>query len=163
VNYELVALWSEVVSAIMFVIALVLVWNKWIQPSVIAAQRNTNARIAEAERHRDEAKASLGGLQDAIIAAQRDAAAIKMRVEAQAKSECERIVADSREAGERAVRSAQGELERARASARVRLRDELLDRAVAIARARARERVDDAMNRKLLASFVGTLERHRGK
>jgi len=160
-NYEAIALWSEVSSSVVFVIALVLVWNKYIQPAVLRAQEAQNARIAEAERHRDEARASLEGLQQEIEGARRDAAAIKERVSAQTEVEREALLREAREAGERALRDAQGELARARAAAREQLRDELIEKSLAQARETAEHRMDAAADRKLVGSFVRSLERNR--
>jgi F0F1-type ATP synthase membrane subunit b/b' len=158
-NYEAVALWSQVLSAILFIIVLVWIWIKFIQPAVIVAQQNANAQLAEAERHRDEAKAQLESLRGEIDNARREAAAIRQRVEAQAKAECEGMLDEARRAGERSIANAHGELGRSRAAAREQLRDELLDKALTLARAQAHERVDERVNRELVSSFVTTLER----
>jgi F0F1-type ATP synthase membrane subunit b/b' len=158
VNYELIAEYSQIASAILFVVAMVWIWIKFIQPAVLSAQENANAQIAEAERHRDEAKAILDSLQGEVAAAQRDAEAIKQRSTLQAQTEREAIVRESREAGERAVRSAQGELQRARAAARERLRDELLDQALELARNQAAQRVDERVNAQLVGSFLTSIE-----
>ncbi len=158
-NYEAVALWSQVISAILFIAVLVWMWVKFLQPAVLAAQQNANAAIAEAERHRDQAKAELESLRGAVDNAQRDAVAIKQRVEAQAKTECEAILAEARRAGDRTVRNAEGELDRSRVSARERLREELLDQALMLARAEAERRVDTAVNAQLVGAFLSNLER----
>lgn len=157
-NYEAVALWSQVISAILFIGFLVWLWVKFIQPAVLLAQQNANAQLAEAERHRDAAKAELDSLRGETDSAKRDAVAIKQRVEAQAKAECEAILAESRRAGERSIQNAEGELERSRASARERLREDLLDQALTLARSEAQQRVDDGVNAKLVGSFLSNLE-----
>ena len=79
----------------------------------------------------------------------------------QIAAEREAVLREARDAGERALRDAQGELGRARAAARQELRDELIDKALAQARATALERVDAAADRKLVGSFVQSLERGR--
>jgi F-type H+-transporting ATPase subunit b len=162
VNYTAVAEYSQIASAVLFVIAMAWIWVKFIQPAVLTAQQNANAQIAEAERHRDDAKAQLEGLRGEIENAKRDATAIKQRVDAQAKAECETIVAEARTAGERSVQNAQGELVRARAAARERLRDELLDQALRLARSQAHQRVDERVNAQLVGSFLSHLE-HGGR
>ncbi len=86
---------------------LVWLWIKFIQPAIVAAQQNKNKQIAEAERHRDEAKATLESLRTEIEGAQRDADLIRQRAEDQAKREAEAIVSEAREAGERSLRNAQ--------------------------------------------------------
>lgn len=162
-NYEQVAAWSQVASAVLFVAAMVWIWIKWIQPAVIAAQANANALISEAERHRDEAKAQLEALAGEAEKARRDAETIKQRVDAQAQSEREAIVRECREAGERALRNAQGELDRSRAAARQRLRDEILDQALAAARIKAAEHVDAGVNGRIVGAFLNSLEHSGGR
>ena len=117
-NYEAIAEWSQVASAILFLAVLVWMWFKFIQPAVLAAQAAQNARINEAERHRDEAKAALEGLQREIGVAQQDALAIKDRIASLEAAERETVLREAREAGERALRDAEGELARARCGAR---------------------------------------------
>jgi F0F1-type ATP synthase membrane subunit b/b' len=160
--YLEISIWSQVVSSILFIGALVFIWNKWIQPVVMAAQARSNAQIAESERHRDEAKDALGALREEIDSARRDAELIEQRAELHAQRERETILKEATEAGERALRDAGGELERARAAARRRLRDELLDRALQIARHDAVRRVDAALDSRLVERFVGSLEEIAG-
>lgn len=161
-NYAAIAEWSQVASALLFMAALVWLWVKFIQPAVLTAQAAQNARINEAERHRDEAKAALEDLQREIGTAQQDAVAIKDRIAAQIAAEREIVLREAREAGERALRDAEGELARARSAARVRLRDELLEKALGLARQDAARRIDAAADKKLAASFVRSLERSGG-
>ncbi len=158
-NYAEVAKWSDIVSALLFLAVMVWLWVRFIQPAIVTAQENKNKQIAEAERHRDEAKATLEALRTEIDGAKRDAELIRQRAGDQAKREAEAIVAETRSAGERALRNAQGELERARAAAREQLRDELAGQALALARKNAEQRVDGAVNRQLVQRFVGSLER----
>lgn len=162
-NYTAVAEYSQIASAVLFVLAMAWIWVKFIQPAVIGAQNNANTQLAEAERRRDQAKAELESLQGEIAGAQRDASAIKQRVEAQAKAECEAIAAEARRAGERTVQNAQGELERSRAAARDRLREELLDKAFDLARTQAQQRVDERVNAQLVGSFLSKLEHGGGR
>ena len=157
INYEQVAVWSYVLSAVLFVAVMIVIWIKWIQPAVLAAQANNNKQIAEAERHRDEAKAALEALRLEIGGAERDAQLIRDRANSQGKHESEATIAEAKQAGERALRNAAGELERARAAAREQLREELLDKALASARAEATKRVDGTVNAKLVNRFVSSL------
>ena len=158
-NYVAIAEWSQVASSVLFLGVRVWMWLKFIQPAVLAAQVAQNARINEAERHRDEAKAALDGLQRDVGVAQQDALAIKDRIAAFAAAERETILREAREAGERALRDAEGELARARAAARVQLRDELIEKALGLARETASRRMDAAAEKKLAGSFVQSLER----
>jgi F0F1-type ATP synthase membrane subunit b/b' len=161
-NYEAIAEWSQVASAVLFLAVLVWMWFKFIQPAVLAAQAAQNARVNEAERHRDEAKAALEGLHGEIGLAQQDALAIKDRIAAFVAAEREAILCEAREAGERALRDAEGELARARAAARIQLRDELVEKALGLARETAAGRMDAAADKKLSRSFVQSLERSGG-
>ncbi len=161
-NYVAIAEWSQVASSVLFLAVLVWMWIKFIQPAVLAAQAAQNARINEAERHRDEAKSALEGLHGEIGLAQQDALAIKDRIAAFVAAEREAILREAREAGERALRDAEGELARARAAARVQLRDELVAKALGLARDTAARRMDAAAEKKLASSFVQSLERSGG-
>lgn len=161
-NYEAISVWSQGLSALLFLVLLIFIWIKYIQPAVLAAQENANAQIAQTERHRDEAKARRENLEREIDAAHRDAVAIKQRVESQAKAECQAIIAEARQAGERSVQNARGELDRSRAAARERLRDELLDQALTLARTQARQRVNESVNKEIVGSFISKLEHGGG-
>ena len=156
-NYEAIAEYSQIASAALFLLVMIWIWMRFIQPAVLAAQDKANAQIAEAQRHRDQAKAVLDSLQGEITAAQHDAEAIKQRCVVQAQAEREATSREAREAGERAVRNAQGELQRARAAARVQLRDELLSKALDAARSIAMGRVDDRTNERLVRAFMASL------
>ena len=141
--YLEISIWSQVVSSILFIGALVFIWNKWILAVVMAAQARSNAQIAQSERHRDEAKVPLA------LYARRSTARTRCRTDraasgASRQRERETILKDATETGERALRDAGGELERARAAAGLRLRDELLERALKIARHDAAQRVGPA-------------------
>lgn len=162
-NYEVISIWSQGLSALLFLALLIFVWMKYIQPAVLSAQENANAQIAQAERHRDEAKALRDALTGDIESARNDAQAIKARVRVQASAECEAIVADARRSGERAIQNAQGELDRSRAAARIQLREELLDRALTLARAQAEQRVDTTVNNRLVTAFLSKLEHGAGR
>ena len=160
-NYELIALYSQVIGAVFFAVAMVFIWTKFVQPAVIAAQAASNRQIAEAERRRDEAKAVLASLQGEISSAERDAAAITAQATASARNEIEKATREARESGERSVRNAQGELARSRVAARERMRDEMLDAALALARAEAAARITPTVDARLVGTFVDSLERSR--
>lgn len=156
-NYERIALLSQVVSSFAFLAVMVWIWIKFIQPAVLSAQQGANARLAEAERHRDEAKAALASLQASVTEAQRDAQAIRERADAQAQLERDASLKEANESGERAMQNAGRELERAREAARQSFRDHLLESALNIARDKASSRVDDAANAKFVAGFLNKL------
>jgi F-type H+-transporting ATPase subunit b len=160
--YLRIALYSQVISAIVFIAVLAWMWFRWIVPVVMAAQDRSNKQIAEAERHRDEARDALTTLRDAIESARRDAGLIVERAEVHGRHEREAALAEATAAGERQMREAQGELERAREAARQRLRDDLVAGALLIARAEAPDRLGPAGERQLVDAVVVSLERSHG-
>lgn len=158
-DYVEIAKWSDIISALLFLAVMVWLWNRYIAPAVLSAQENTNRQLAEAERHRDEAKAALEMLRTEIDGAKRDAQRIRQRAVEQSEHESATTIADAKEAGERALRGANGELERARAEARDRFRDELAEKALNLAHVDAERRVDTALNARLVDRFVASLDR----
>ncbi|MEO6912833.1 MAG: hypothetical protein ABI182_02275 [Candidatus Baltobacteraceae bacterium] len=158
-NYESIAVWSQVISAVVFMAALVWIWVKFIQPAIIAAEAAHNKQIAETERHRDELKATVDMLQTEITIAQNDAESIKQRGAEQVVRERNEALTQARGEGERAVANARGELDRGRVAARAKMRTELLDKALNLAKVDAAKRVDASMNARLVNRFVGSLER----
>lgn len=160
--YVRLALYSQVVSAVVFIVVLVWMWFKWIVPVIMSAQARTNQQIAEAERHRDEAKVALTVLHEEMEGARRDAGLIVDRAQTHARHEREAALAEATAAGERHVREAQGELDRARAAARQRLRDDLVANALQIARDEAPARLGAAGERRLIDAAIGSIEASHG-
>ncbi len=156
--YESLALYSQAVAAIAFVVVLVLLWRRFIAPNVIASQQRKNAELAEAERRRDEAKAAIATAQADVTTADSDAREILASGQSEAARVRERITTSARNESERIIRNADGELDRSRAAARERLRSDLLERAVAIAR-EAATKVDDATNRRIIDDTVDVADR----
>lgn len=156
--YIKIAIWSQVISSVVFLGVLVYIWSRWILPVVMTAQARSNRQIAEAERHRDEAKAALETLREDIEGARHDAKLMEQRVSERADHEREALLQETTEAGERGLAEAGRELERARAAARQRLRDDLLESALRLARQEAAQRVDAALDARLVDRFAGSLE-----
>jgi F-type H+-transporting ATPase subunit b len=157
--YVQAALWSQVIAAVLFIGVLVWLWVRYFQPAILEAQDRNNKQIALAERHRDEAKATLDLLRGEIDSAARDAELIRERASAQAQREYDATLADAREAGERAVADARGERGRALAAAQRRLCDEMLTQSLSRAHTIAAERVDAAADARLIGRFAASLER----
>ncbi len=157
-NYEAIAVWSQVVSSVLFLVALVWMFNKFLIPVVMAAQTAKNEEIARTELHRDQAKATLETLKLQMGNAERDAASILDRARDQAKHERESAVAETKAAGDRALRNADSELERARAGARDGLRNELAQKALALARSEAAARITPGIGGRLVDRFIDSLE-----
>lgn len=156
--YVKIALYSQIVSAIVFIAVLIYMWLRWILPVVMSAQERSNKQIAEAERHRDEARDALTTLRGEIDGARRDAGLIVERAEVHARHEREATLAQATTAGQRQIREAEGELDRARGVARQRLRDAMIAGALQLARTEAPERLGAAGERRLVDAVVGSLE-----
>jgi len=157
-TYEEIAVWSQVVASVLFIIALVVIWNRFIAPAVLASQARKNGELAELEKRRDEARAEVEVAQREIASADGDVRSIEQRASADAARLHDKLLADARSEGERLMHGAEGELERARAAARESLRTELLERAMQIAREHA-TRLDDGINRRLVGDAVDSAER----
>jgi len=156
--YETVAIWSDVVSAILFVAVLVWMWNKFLTPAILASQERKNAELAEAERRRDTAKDDAVLAQSQLASADGDVRSIGERAARDVAAVGEKIVSEARAEGERLIRNAGGELERSRSAARDRLREELVARALEIARSAA-GKLDEKTNARLVGDVVDSLER----
>jgi F0F1-type ATP synthase membrane subunit b/b' len=157
-QYLQIALWSQVVSALVFIAVLIFMWFRWIMPVVMAAQERSNRQIADAERHRDEVKGALEALRAEIETARHDAQLIEQRASGRAAHERELLVNEAEEAGKRALADAERELDRALAAARHRLRDEMLEQALALARTDAAQRVGPDLDARFVQRFTGSLE-----
>jgi F0F1-type ATP synthase membrane subunit b/b' len=156
--YESVAVWSQIVASVLFIVALVVLWQRYIAPAVLASQARKNAELLEAEKRRDDARAAVEEAQAELTRADGDVRTIAQRAEADAARIRAKILADAQIEGERLLRGAEGELERARAGAREQFRADLLERAMQIAR-EAAVRVDDGTNRRLVGDTVESAER----
>jgi F-type H+-transporting ATPase subunit b len=159
--YQSLATWSQILGSVAFVVVLVWLWIRFVNPAVVASQARKNAELAEAEKRRDETKEEVEVAQRELLAADGDVASIRKRAEDDARRVYERILAEARSEGQRVVRNAQGEMERRRTAARERLRAELFEKAIAIAREGA-GRLDDATNERLVGEVVETIERGGG-
>lgn len=160
--FEQIALWSQVAGAVAFLVVLVLMFRKYMIPAVEANQAARNAQLAEAEARRVRMQTEAAKARADIEAADRDAAEIRGRVERVAKRDRAHALDEANAEGERLVRNAEGELERARLAARDRLRVELIEKALVKARAQAYARVSDTVNQALVEKTVADLTRGNG-
>jgi len=158
-SLELLAMGSQIVGAIIFVIAVILIWNKYIAPAVKAYQESKNAEVTEAESRRERMRADVAAARAEAERAEADAREITLRAEVTAKREHDKAVEEAKADAERVVRNAEGELERARLAARDRLRIEFIEKALAKARADAPARVSDETNKKLVETTLADLVR----
>jgi F-type H+-transporting ATPase subunit b len=160
-SLQLLAQWSQIVGAIIFLIAVVAIWNKWIAPSVKAYQAAKNAEIAEAESRRERMRAAVAEARAEVERADADARTIQLRIVSTVEAERARILADAKAEADRIVRNSEGELERERLAAGDRLRIEFIERALAKARTEAVSRIDPAVDERLVTKTVEDLTRGR--
>lgn len=158
-DYELVSYWSQMAAFVLFVGVLIWTWQQYVMPAVTHAQQVANERIALSERHRNEMQAALEGLRHEIDGAHLDAERINTRAANQAQREYDKTLAEAAESGERELRNAGGELERARVASQQTLRDEFLAQALARAHDDAAKKVDAALNAILIDRFLAELEK----
>ncbi|MDQ6826255.1 MAG: hypothetical protein M3Z14_03535 [Candidatus Eremiobacteraeota bacterium] len=158
-NYQAISTWSQVISAILFAAVLVWMFRKFLVPAIAVAQQTRNEEIRVAEKRRDQAQSDIVSMRSVLAAAEIDAASIRERANMDALRERGRAVEEAREAGERALRNAHGELARSRLTAREALRTELIDLALGVARREANAKVDRSTNALLVRTFLDRLER----
>jgi F0F1-type ATP synthase membrane subunit b/b' len=161
-SLELLAQWSQIVGAVIFVIAIVVIWNKYISPGVKAYQQSKNAELAEAEVRREHIRADVAAARAEVERADAESREIAARSLTAAEHDRERALAEANADAQRIVRNAEGELERARLAARDRLRIEFIEKALAKAREEAPARVSDVTNGKLVDETVQNLVRGKG-
>jgi F0F1-type ATP synthase membrane subunit b/b' len=155
--YEQIALWSQVLGSIAFIVVVLYLFRRFVAPAVVASQARKNAELIEAEQRRDAAKGDVGVAQRELEAAQHEVAAILERAGVDGKRERERLIAEATSEGERLVRNAQGELARGREAARVALRDELLEKALTVARESAPRRIDAGKDYELVEAVLASI------
>ena len=158
-NLELLAQWSQIAGAAIFVVVTIVVWRRWIAPAVQSYQDAKNADLAAAEARRDRMQSEADEARVDAEQAEAEARMIGERAKSDADAERKRILAEAQEESERLVRNANGEIARARMAARERLRIEFIEKALIRARSQAVDTLDDAANESLIEETVDTLVR----
>ncbi|HEY0613440.1 MAG TPA: hypothetical protein VGC96_02320 [Candidatus Elarobacter sp.] len=161
-SLETLAQVSQIAGAVVFLIAIVLIWNKYIAPGVKAYQAAKNAELNDAEARREHIRADVAAARAEVERADADAKEIAARSAAAAEHDLAKALAEAKADAERIVRNAEGELERARLAARDRLRIEFIEKALAKARAEAGGRVSESANTKLVEVTLEDLVRGQG-
>ena len=157
--FEAVALWSQVVGSVAFLVVLILAFRKYLIPAVVANQKARNAEITDAETRVKRIKTECAHARASIEEADRDAIEIRSRAETVAHREHDHLIAEAKADGERVIHNAEGERDRARMAARDRLRIEFIEKALAKARTEAPARVTDEINHELVDLTVADLAR----
>jgi F0F1-type ATP synthase membrane subunit b/b' len=157
-GYEAVALWSQVIASVLFVIVVVWVWMAFIRPAVIAAEAKKNADLLEGERKRNEAREEVSNAQRRLESATSEIAGVRERAQNDARRERDRILADARIEGERLVHNANGELARGRAAGREQYRDALLRDALELTFERAKNAIDEKSNFEIVRRVLDAVD-----
>jgi F-type H+-transporting ATPase subunit b len=158
-NYDAIALWSQVIAAVVFAALIVIGFMRYLTPTIARMTAAKNDEIHENETRRDEATQRVAAARAEIAEATTDAARIKEHIERDARREAAIIVATAHSEAQRLVRNAHADYERSRVSARDRLRVEMIDKALAAARKTVAGRIDEKAEATLVGRFIGELER----
>jgi len=158
-SLEVLAQWSQIAGAVIFVVVTILVWRRWIAPAVQSYQESKNAELGEVEARRDRLRADADAARVDAERVEAEARTIRERAESDAEHERKSILAEAEGEAERLVRNAKGEIERARMAARDRLRIEFIEKALVKARSQAGAALDDSANESLIEETVETLVR----
>ena len=152
---------AKVIDFVIFAIAIVFIFQKYLKPQLVAVQEAQNKAVADADAYRQSCSEAVDAATQALEQAGKDSQRMASTADAQAK----RMVADElAEAGERAKRivdHAAGELERERFRVRRELLEETVDRAHAQAREEVQRGLTPDRQRALVESMLTDLERSR--
>ena len=158
-NLAMLAVISQIVGALLFVVLAVVLARKYLVGAIAAYTAAKNAEVRESELRREHMLADVQAAQGEVGTAELDATEIESRGQAMAVRERAAALDAARHEAERLVHNAEGELERARLAARDRLRIEIIEHALRQARAQAPSRVDAATHRALIDETVRDLVR----
>jgi F-type H+-transporting ATPase subunit b len=150
---------AKIIDFVIFVIALVWLWNKFGVAMLTAQQEAQNKAVEDAVRYREESERALRDAGAALETAKADAKHMLETGSAQAA----RLVEDERAAAQdhakRILAHAAGELERERYRVRRELLEETVERAHAEAQAIVKREVDPPRQRDLVERMMVDLER----
>ena len=150
---------AKVVDFIVFVVALVWLWNRYGGSTLAAQQEAQNKAVDDATRAREEAAQALERARAVLEQAKIDA---KRMVEIGGSQAVRLVEAERTEAMQHAQRvkaHADGELERERYRVRRELLEETVERATAQAREIVKQRLDPAAQSALIERVIDDLER----
>jgi F-type H+-transporting ATPase subunit b len=162
-SLELVAQYSQFIGAAVFIVVIILLFNKYVGPAVASNEKAKNAEIADAELRREKLKAEVAAARAEVENASRDAAAIEARAKTDAAHDRERMIAEAHADAARIIHNAEGELDRARIAANATLREEFVTKALAEARRIATGRVDAQTNAKLVGATIDRVAAEHAK
>jgi len=150
---------AKVIDFVIFVVAITIVFNRFIKPQLVAQQEAQNKAVEDAAAYRDQCTASVESAKAALAQAESDSA----RMQSTARAQADRMLADDIAAAEehakRVITHAEGELERERYRVRRELLEETVNRAHAEARDVVRRDLTPAQQQALVERLVADLER----
>lgn len=152
---------AKLVNFVIFVSAIVWVFNKYGKTALVAHQEQQNNLVAGAQSRRDQGEASIAAAHQAVEQAKIDSVRMIEVGRAQAAKLVEDERAEAYEHAQRILAYAAGELERER----YRVRRDLLEETVELAHAQAKElakrEIGPALQQTLVERLLSHLERAR--
>ena len=152
---------AKVIDFIVFVAAIVWVFNKYGKSALIAHQEAQNKLVADAQAHRAQCEAAIAAAQRAVEEAKTDAVSMVSVGTAQAAKLIEDARSEAVEHAKRIAAHASGELDRERYRVRRQLLEETVEQAHLKARELAKGEIDAAKQQVLVDRLMSDLERAR--
>lgn len=153
---------AKVVDFVIFVVALIWIWNRYGSPMLVAQQEAQNKVVEDAAAYREQSEKVLVEAQLALESAKVDS----VRMVELGQAHAARLVADERAAaeehGKRTIAHAHGELDRERYRVRRELLEETVNKAHAEARVLVERELSPAQQQGLIGQLVAGLERTSG-
>jgi F-type H+-transporting ATPase subunit b len=150
---------AKVIDFVIFVIALVWLWNKFGVSILTAQQEAQNKAVEDAVRYREESEKALRDAQAALETAKTDAQRMVEIGTAQAARLTTEERAAAQEHAKRILAHAGGELDRERYRVRRELLEETVERAHAQAQEIVKRELDPALQGTLVERLMTDLER----
>jgi F-type H+-transporting ATPase subunit b len=150
---------AKVIDFVIFVAALVWLWNKYGKAMLVAQQEAQNKAVEDAGKYRAEAEQALRDSREALERATVDAAHMIESGTAQAARLIEQERTAAQEHAKRILAHASGELDRERYRVRRELLEDTVERAHMQAREIVKRELDVARQHSLLERAIADLER----
>ncbi len=152
---------AKVVDFIIFVGAIVWLWNKYLVKLLVAHQEAQNKLVGDAEEHRVQCEAAIGAAETAVEQAKTDSVRMVAIGKTQAAKLIEDEKAEAHEHARRVLAHAGGELERERYRVRRELLEETVEQAHDQAQELAKREIDPGKQQILVDRLIADLERTR--
>lgn len=151
-------------TLLVFLVLLALLWKMgWpaLLKSVEDREHRIQKQLDEAEKARAEALALLEQQKAMLVAARQEAQEIVAKARAGAETQGEALIAQARKEGEALLERVRREIAAEKVKAVEALRREAVDLSIAVASKLLEARLDSEANRKLVTTYLETLERSR--